>query len=112
MGPSPPTRLRMQRCMAEAVEPRPVGDTSRTITAAGARQHSLHTGGGAVCVGGGILFVGLLGLESDDELVSQRHLMRAARPSFCPILGLPLPPSCSAAHLSAKPTSSAANDCL
>lgn len=42
MGPSPPTRLRMQRCMAEAVEPRPVGDTSRTMTAAGARQHSLH----------------------------------------------------------------------
>ena len=42
MGPSPPTRLRMHRCMALAVEPRPGGDTSRTMTAAGARQHSLQ----------------------------------------------------------------------
>ena len=42
MGPRPPTRLRMHRCMALAVEPSPGGDTSRTITAAGARQHSLQ----------------------------------------------------------------------
>lgn len=44
MGPKPPTRFRMHRCMAEAVEPRPVGETSRTMTAAGARQHSLQGG--------------------------------------------------------------------
>ena len=53
MGPSPPTRFRMHRCMAEAVEPRPAGDTSRTITAAGARQHSLRGGG----VGGWVVWV-------------------------------------------------------
>lgn len=46
MGPSPPTRLRMHRCAADAVEPSPGGDTSRTITAAGARQHSLRGGSG------------------------------------------------------------------
>ena len=34
-------RLRKQRWMAEAVEPRRAGDTSRTMMAAGARQASL-----------------------------------------------------------------------
>ena len=39
-GPAPPRRFRMQRCTAEAVEPRPGGETSRIMIAAGARHDS------------------------------------------------------------------------
>ena len=39
-GPSPPTRFRTHRCTADPVEPRSGGDTSLTMTAAGARHIS------------------------------------------------------------------------
>lgn len=46
-GPSAPASPRTHRLRAPAVDPRPAGATSRTITAAGARQHSLRHAGTA-----------------------------------------------------------------
>lgn len=68
-GPSDPSSMRKQRLRAPAVEPRPGGDTSRTITAAGARQHSLQQGRRSAPVSG----------SSNQQVASPKHARAAQR---------------------------------